>query len=171
MTLGISRFTFDRSPTRNLQKESHSQQDLKLKQVITELETEWTSTRILRNIIMCNMNKVYHFVSKSGLYKFHYIGRSFCRFIRRPEHLPANWRSFIRWSPDQWLSQCYANECGRSFCCALFCVLWLVWVNVQSACALNTRYILAGVTAKILAEKARNRGSTSGRRKRLLSSP
>jgi hypothetical protein len=27
----------------------------------------------------------------------------------RPDHL--NWRSFIRWSPDHWVSQCYAIEC------------------------------------------------------------
>jgi hypothetical protein len=55
---------------------------------------------------------------------------SSCRLIRRPEHLigrhwylPVNWRSFIRWSPDQWVSQCYAIECYRSFYCSLFCVL------------------------------------------------
>jgi hypothetical protein len=52
-----------------------------------------------------------------------------CRLIRRPEHpvcrhwyLPANWRSYIRWLPGQWVSQCYAAECDRSFYCALFCV-------------------------------------------------
>jgi hypothetical protein len=45
-------------------------------------------------------------------------GVHFCRFIRRPEHvicrhwyLPAKWKSFIRWSPEQWVSQCYAIEC------------------------------------------------------------
>jgi hypothetical protein len=54
---------------------------------------------------------------------------SLCRLIRCPEHLiskhcylPANWRSFIRWSPDQWVSQCYAIECYRSFYCVLFCL-------------------------------------------------
>jgi hypothetical protein len=43
-------------------------------------------------------------------------GCSFCRLISRPKHLmgrhwylPANWRSFIRWSPDQWVGQCYAS--------------------------------------------------------------
>jgi hypothetical protein len=58
-----------------------------------------------------------------------YIRCSFCRLIRHSEHLigrhwylPANWRSFIRWSPDQWVSQCCAIECDRSFYCALFCV-------------------------------------------------
>jgi hypothetical protein len=52
-----------------------------------------------------------------------------CRLIRRPEHLigrhwylPENRSSFISWSPDQWVSQCYAIECDISFCCALFCV-------------------------------------------------
>jgi hypothetical protein len=54
------------------------------------------------------------------------IGCSFCRLIRCPEHpidrhwyLPANWRSFILWLPDQWVSKCYAIECDRSFCCVL----------------------------------------------------
>jgi hypothetical protein len=58
-----------------------------------------------------------------------YVGCSFCRLMRRPEHLigrhwylPANWRSFIRWPPNQWVSQCYVIECDRSFYCALFCV-------------------------------------------------
>jgi hypothetical protein len=50
-------------------------------------------------------------------------------------YLPANWRSCIRWSPDQWVSQCY-----RSFYCALFCVFMALWVDVQSGCAVNTRY-------------------------------
>jgi hypothetical protein len=75
-----------------------------------------------------------------------YIGCSYCRLIRRPEHLvgrhwylQANWMSFIRWTPDQWISQCHASECYKSFYCALFCVF--VWVSVQSACALNTLYI------------------------------
>jgi hypothetical protein len=36
-------------------------------------------------------------------------------------YLPANCRSFILWSPDQWASQCSAIECDRSFYCALFC--------------------------------------------------
>jgi hypothetical protein len=42
---------------------------------------------------------------------------SFCRLTGRPEHLisrhwylPANWRPFIRWSPDQGVSQCYATQ-------------------------------------------------------------
>jgi hypothetical protein len=60
---------------------------------------------------------------------FNYIQCSLCRLIRHPEHLfgrhwylPANWRSFIRWSPDQCVSQCYAIRCDRSFYFALFCV-------------------------------------------------
>jgi hypothetical protein len=88
------------------------------------------------------------------LYQLHYpsssrnIQCSFCRLIktsrasyRQTLISPANWRSFIRWSPDKLVSQCYAIEYDRSFYCALFCVsFWLVWVKVQSACALNTRY-------------------------------
>jgi hypothetical protein len=60
---------------------------------------------------------------------FRNIGCSLCRLTRCPEHLiswhwylPANWRSSIRWSPDQWVSQCYTIECDRSLYCALFCV-------------------------------------------------
>jgi hypothetical protein len=52
-----------------------------------------------------------------------------CRLIRGSEHLigrhcylATNWRSFIRWSPDQWVCQCYAIHC-YSFYCVLFCVL------------------------------------------------
>jgi hypothetical protein len=59
----------------------------------------------------------------------HNIECSLCGLIRHPKHLigkhwylPANWRSFIRWSHDQWVSQCYAIECDRSFYCALFCI-------------------------------------------------
>jgi hypothetical protein len=37
---------------------------------------------------------------------------------------PANWRSFIQWSPDQWVSQCYAIEWYRSFflMCSVLCL-------------------------------------------------
>jgi hypothetical protein len=67
---------------------------------------------------------------RSGANRKHtYIGCSFCGLIRRPEHLidrhwylPANWRSFIQWSPDHWVSQCYASECDRRFYFTLFCV-------------------------------------------------
>jgi hypothetical protein len=72
-------------------------------------------------------------------------GCSFCRLIRRAEHLigrhwylPAYWRSFIRWSPDQWVSPCYAIEHDRSYYCALF--FMTLWANVQAVCSLNTRY-------------------------------
>jgi hypothetical protein len=60
-----------------------------------------------------------------------YRGCSFCRLIRRPEHLigrywylQTNRSSFIRWSSAQWVGQCYAIECDRSFYCALFCVFY-----------------------------------------------
>jgi hypothetical protein len=71
-----------------------------------------------------------------------YIGCSFCRLVRRSEcvigrhcYLPANWRSFIRWSRDQWDSQCYAVECDISFYCALFCV----FMTVVSQCPISLR--------------------------------
>jgi hypothetical protein len=71
-----------------------------------------------------------------------HIECSLCRLIKRPEHLigrhwylPANWRSFIRWSPDQWVSQCYAIECYRSFYCALSCV----FMTRVSQCPINLR--------------------------------
>jgi hypothetical protein len=38
------------------------------------------------------------------------------------------------------ISQCYAIECDRSFYVLRSVSLWLVWVNVQSACSLNPRY-------------------------------
>jgi hypothetical protein len=71
-----------------------------------------------------------------------YIECLLCRLIRRPEHLigrhwhlPANWRSFIRWSPDQWVSQCYAIECYRNFYCALFCI----FMTRVSECPMSLR--------------------------------
>jgi hypothetical protein len=58
----------------------------------------------------------------------YYIECSLCRLIRRTEYLigrhwylPTNWRSFIRWLPDQWVSQFYPFQCYKSFYCALFC--------------------------------------------------
>jgi hypothetical protein len=70
------------------------------------------------------------------------MGCSFCRLIRRPEHLVgrhwyilANWRSYIWWSPDQWVSPCYAIECDRSFYCALFCV----FMTRVSQCPISLR--------------------------------
>jgi hypothetical protein len=71
-----------------------------------------------------------------------YIECYFCRLIRRPEHLmgrhwclPANWRPFFRWSPDQWVSQCYVIEFDRSFYCALFCV----FITRVSQCPIRLR--------------------------------
>jgi hypothetical protein len=67
---------------------------------------------------------------------------SFFRLIRRPEHLigrhcylPANWRSFIWWSPDQCVSHCYAIVCDRNFYCALFCV----FMTHVSKCSISLR--------------------------------
>jgi hypothetical protein len=79
---------------------------------------------------LCNSkNSLTHVISRTWycdpLNQFTNIECSLCRRIRRSEYLIgrhwyllANWRSFIRWSPHQWVSQCY-----RSICCALFCVL------------------------------------------------
>jgi hypothetical protein len=79
--------------------------------------------------------------------KWNNIGFSFCSHVRRPAHLIArhwyllaNWRPFIRWSSEQWVSQCYVIECDRSFYCSLFLYLY---VNVQSTCSLNIIYMLA----------------------------
>jgi hypothetical protein len=60
-------------------------------------------------------------------------------FIDRHCYLPADWRSFIRWSPEQWVSLVPSSviEASIVLCSAS---LWLVVFNVQSACALNTRY-------------------------------
>jgi hypothetical protein len=68
---------------------------------------------------------------------------SFCRLVRCPEHLngkrwylPANWRSFIWWSCDQWVSPCYAIECDRNFYWTLFCVFMSrvieCWISLRS---------------------------------------
>jgi hypothetical protein len=48
--------------------------------------------------------------------------------------LSANWKPFIRWSPDQRVSQFYA-ECPRSFCCALVCV----FMTRVSKCPISLR--------------------------------
>jgi hypothetical protein len=73
---------------------------------------------------------------------------SLCRLIRRPElligrhwYLPANWRSIIRWSPDQWISQCYAIERYRSFYCALFCV-FMTRVSLRSEHPLQGKAVM-----------------------------
>jgi hypothetical protein len=72
-----------------------------------------------------------------------YTGCSLCRLIRRPElligrhwYLPANWKSFIRWYLiSESVSVIPPSVIEASI---LRCS---IWVNVQSACALNTRYI------------------------------
>jgi hypothetical protein len=73
---------------------------------------------------------------------FIYIGCSFFRIIRCPHHLinrhwylPGNRRSLIWWSPDQWVSQCYAIEYDRRFYCALFCV----FMTRVSQCPISLR--------------------------------
>jgi hypothetical protein len=80
-----------------------------------------------------------------------YMERSLCRFITRPEHLigrhsylPANWMSFVRWSPDQWVSQCFVIECYRSFYCALFCV-FMTRVSPISLCAEHRAPVVQGI--------------------------
>jgi hypothetical protein len=50
-------------------------------------------------------------------------------------YLSENWRSFIRWTPHQWVSQCYAIECYGSFYCALFCV----FMTSVSQCPISLR--------------------------------
>jgi hypothetical protein len=57
------------------------------------------------------------------------------RNIGRHWYLPAKWRSFIRWTPDQWVSQCYAIECDKSFYCALLCV----FMTRVSQCPISLR--------------------------------
>jgi hypothetical protein len=50
-------------------------------------------------------------------------------------YLPGNWKSFIGWSLEQWVSQCYAIECYRIFYCALFYVfVTRVSLSNQPAC-------------------------------------
>jgi hypothetical protein len=83
-----------------------------------------------------------------------YIDCSLCRLIRCPEHLigrhwflPANWRSFIRWSPDQWDRQCYPIECYRNFYCALVCV-FMIRVS-QCSISLRSEYPIYNYTTQI----------------------
>jgi hypothetical protein len=86
-----------------------------------------------------NINQTY----EQHRYRLHCRYRVFIsRLVRRPEHLvfrhwylPANWRSFIRWSRDQWASHCYDFECDRSFYCALFCV----FMTRVSQCPISLR--------------------------------
>jgi hypothetical protein len=50
----------------------------------------------------------------------------------------TNWRSLIRWSPEHWVSHCYAIECDRNFYCSLFCV----FMTCVSQCLNNIRYVV-----------------------------
>jgi hypothetical protein len=84
----------------------------------------WLCVRLGLSEQFCNWNSPERLICRSTKKKC-----SLCRLIGRTEHLigrhwylPANWRSFFRWSSEQWVSQCYATECDRSFYCALFCV-------------------------------------------------
>jgi hypothetical protein len=61
-----------------------------------------------------------------------YTGCSFCRLIRLPEY----WQTLVSsGKPDQWVSHCYAIECDRSFCCALFCL----FMTHVSRCPISLR--------------------------------
>jgi hypothetical protein len=60
-------------------------------------------------------------------------------YRQTPGYLPANRRSFIRLSPDQWVSVTPSSVTEASIVLHSLC-LWLVWVNVQSACSLTTGY-------------------------------
>jgi hypothetical protein len=76
-----------------------------------------------------------------------YTGCSFCRLIRRPEHLTADTgisrqtdgHSFGDHLSSESVSVTPSSVIEASI---VLCSVssWLVWVNVQSACALNTRY-------------------------------
>jgi hypothetical protein len=67
---------------------------------------------------------------------------SLCRLIGQTLwYLSANWGSFIRWSYEQWVSQCCAIECSGSFYCALFCVF--THMTLVSQCPISLRSELA----------------------------
>jgi hypothetical protein len=76
-----------------------------------------------------------------------YIGCSLCRLIRRPDHLigrhwylPENWISLIWYhlsSEPVSVTPSSVIETSIVLCSVS---LWLVWINVQTACALNTQY-------------------------------
>jgi hypothetical protein len=80
---------------------------------------------------------------------FIYIECSLCRLVRHPDHLIgrhwyllAKWRSFIWWSPDQWVSIMPSSVVETSIVlCSVS--IWLAWVSIQSACALNILYVCA----------------------------
>jgi hypothetical protein len=78
-----------------------------------------------------------------------YIECSFCRLIRRPEHLIGKRVGISRQTEGLSFGGHLINESvsvtpssvteASIVLCSVS--LWLVWVSVQSACALNTRYI------------------------------
>jgi hypothetical protein len=73
--------------------------------------------------------------------RLHWVHRitecSLCRtsYQQTLWYLPADWMPFIRWSSEQWVSQCYVIECDRSFYCALFCV----FMTRVSQCPISLR--------------------------------
>jgi hypothetical protein len=92
-----------------------------------------------------------------------YTGCSFCRLIRRPEHLiskqwylPTNWRPFIRWSLISESVSVMPLSVTKASIVLCSVSLWLMWVNVQSACALNTRYIYIYESVSLVNINCRN---------------
>jgi hypothetical protein len=88
---------------------------------LTDHNLKWRFVYVLNPIVYIDIYKPSH-----NTLILLYTGCSFCRLIRRPQHfigrhfyLPTNWRSFIWWSSDQCVSQCYTTECDRSFYCVL----------------------------------------------------
>jgi hypothetical protein len=85
--------------------------------------------------------------SRLGKEQFLYTGCSFCRLIKRPEHLIArHWhlpQTESHWFGDHLISEsvCVAPSSVIVAYMVLCSVsLWLVSVDVQSACALNILY-------------------------------
>jgi hypothetical protein len=105
--------------------------------------SKWLLSFALSSQYISYMYYFQHACSTSSPFHCHgfYIECSLCRLIRRPLigrhwYLPANWRWFIQWSPEQWVSPCYAIECGRSFYCALF----RVFITRVSQCPIRYEY-------------------------------
>jgi hypothetical protein len=82
-------------------------------------------------------------------YKFTSTGCSLCRLIRRPEHLIGRHCGISRQTEDHSFGDHLISESVSVTPSSVIeasvvlssVSLWLVWVNVQSACALNVRYI------------------------------
>jgi hypothetical protein len=87
---------------------------------------------------------------KQASIKWHTIRCSFCRLIRRPEHLIGRHCGISRQTEGHSFGDHLSSESVRvtpssvTEASIVLCSvsLWLVWVNVQSACALNTRSIM-----------------------------